>query len=233
MATENPTAAIQPPLNELARLVVALPLDATLYSSTHFVAIVWDDDAGVPRPSFLGAPDAGLPYLAPYRLIGDLCGDRAMRSVDGALRVRQRIVTPEAYLGLWRTAMQAPITAQELADRHGLKILVTLGAALAPARLATRVWTCSPFNDFHDFEATYGPRFVLGPTASGASGFELTLDLCEPRSARDAFYGKALVMDRKDAEGRVHTSLVSMATGPRDLPSESGGQAALFTEVAA
>lgn len=231
MSTNHVPAVAQSPLNELARAVIGLPLDATLYSSPHFVAIVWDDGP-TPRPSILGAEDTALPYFASYQLINRLCGDRAMRTVDGTLRVRQRTLTPEAYLGLWRAAMQAPLTPQELASRFSLKILVTLGAALAPARLASRVWTSSPFESFLDFEAAYGSRFVLSPTASGASGFELTLDLCAPQAARDAFYGRALVTDRKDAEGHVHTSLMSVGTGPCVLPDGSS-QSSLFEENAA
>ncbi|UEC01674.1 hypothetical protein [Burkholderia vietnamiensis] len=231
MSANHVPAAPQPPLNELARAVVELPLDATLYSSQHFIAIVWDDGPS-PGPSILGAEDTALPYFAPYQLVSRLCGDRAMRAVDGALRVRQRTLAPETYLGLWRSAMQAPLTPQDLASRFGLKILVTLGAALAPARLASRVWTSSPFESFLDFEAAYGARFVLGPTASGASGFELTLDLCAPQAARDAFYGRALVTDRQDAEGQVHTSLVPTGTGPCTLPDGSP-QNSLFEENAA
>lgn len=229
MPTENTPAAIAPPLNEYARAVVALPSDATFYSDTRFVAIAWDDagDGHMPRPAIVGA-DRALPYLAPYELIDLLCGDRAMKAVDGALQVRHRTLTPEAYLGLWRAALAAPLQAQELGSQHGLKILVTLGAALQPARRASRVWSSSPFAGFHDFEAAYGPRFVLGPTASGASGFELTLDLCEPLAARDAFYARALVTDRDDAEGFVRTSLVATDRIQRPMPPDQS-QAALFT----
>ncbi|WP_406625360.1 hypothetical protein [Acidovorax sp. SDU_ACID1] len=233
MSIENTPAAVKPPLNELARAVVALPLDATFYESPHFVAIVWDGDGHAAIPSILDTGSAGLPYLPAYRLIDHLCGDRAMRTVDGTLRVRQRIVTPESYLGLWRTAMQCALAPEELATQHGLKIVITLGAALAPARLASRVWSSSPFKDFHDLEATYEARFVLGPTASGASGFELALDLRELQAARDAFYGQAMVMDRRDAEGRVSASLLPIrGTGPSILPDASR-QPALFEENAA
>lgn len=230
MPTENMPAAIAPPLNEYARAVVALPPDATFYSDTRFVAIAWDDAGGgdTPRPVIVGA-DRALPYLAPYELIDLLCGDRAMKAVDGALQVRHRTLTPEAYLGLWRSSLAAPLQAQDLGLQHGLKILVTLGAALEPVRRASRVWSTSPFANFHDFEAAYGPRFVLGPTASGASGFELTLDLREPLAARDAFYARALVNDRDDAEGFVRTSLVATGSIRRPLPLDQG-QPALFTE---
>lgn len=233
MPTESTPSASQLPVNEIARAVVALPKDATLYGDTHFVAIVWDapGDGNAPRPSILGADSLALPYLPPYRLIDLLCGDRAMRAVDGSLQVRQRKVTPEAYLGLWRAALLVAFTPDELADRLGLKVLVTLGAALAPARQARSSWTSSPFKGFADFEAAYGARFVLGPTASGASGFHVTLDLREATAARDAFYGRDFVSDRDDAEGYVEMALVSERTALHALPAD-GAQAGLFEEDA-
>jgi hypothetical protein len=233
MPTETTSAAIEPPQNEYDRAVVALPSNATLYGDTRFVAITWDDegDGHMPRPAILGAQHSGLPYLARYELIDRLCGDRAMRTVDGALQVRRKPLTPEAYLGLWRAAIKAPLNAEELASQHGLKILVTLGAALEPARRVRPVWTTSPFKSFRGFEAAYGPRFVLGPTASGASGFELTLDLREPRAARDAFYAQDFVTHRDDGEGHVRTSLVSTDRIQRPLPSDQR-QDALFSESA-
>lgn len=220
MPTDTTPAAAQPPLNEIARAVVALPEDATFYNDTRFVAIAWDDpgDAGAPRPTILGAEHGGLPYVASYQLIDLLCGDRAMRAVDGTLRLRHRMVTPEAYLGMWRAALLVPFTPDELASRLGWTIRVTLGAALAAARQARSHWSTSPFESFAAFEATYGPRFVQVPTASGAPGFELTLDLREPTAARDAFYGRDLVTDREDAEGQVRTALAAIGTAGRALP---------------
>ncbi len=231
MPTETISAAIQP-LNEFARAVVALPKDATLYSDTHFMAIAWDqpDDASAPRPTILGAGRGVLPYLPAYRLINLLCGDRAMRTVDGTLRVCRRTVTPEAYLGLWRAALQAALSPEELADQLGLKILVTLGAALASARQASSCWTTSPFKSFSEFEEAYSSRFTLGPTARGASGFRITLDLREATAARDAFYGRDLVTNRDDAEGCVEVALVPMDAGERIWPSTEA-QPSLFGEV--
>lgn len=230
MPTEHISAAGQPPLNELGRVAVALPAEATLYGDTHFVAIAWDSasDGTEPQPTILGADRQALPYLPRYRLIDLLCGDRAMRTVDGALRVQHRTVTPEAYLGLWRAALQQPLEPAALAERHGLKILVTLGAALAPVRTSRSTWTSSPFATFAEFEATYGARFTGITMADGQPGFELVLDLREPDAARDAFYAESFVTQRNDAAGHVRMSLAPSGTGPRRQPT--GGEQAAFFE---
>jgi hypothetical protein len=233
MPTDLTSAATQPPINEVARAAVVLPTDATLYSDTRFVAIAWDDpgDGSQPQASILGADGRTLPYLARFQLIDLLCGDRAMRAVDGTLQVCHRAVTPEAYLGLWRSALKVPLTPADLAERFGLTIVVTLGAALATARLVRSGWTTSPFAGFAEFEAAYGSRFVPGPTATGAPGFELTLDLREATAARDAFYGRAFVTDRSVTEGHVHMALAAIDVAVRALPSD-GVQAGLFQETA-
>lgn len=218
MLNESDRAALKLPRNELDRAVIALPADATIYGATQYVAVVWDHwyttllgGIQVRRPSILGHAGDRLPYLAEYQLINLLCGDRAMCAVDGELRVRGERRSPEDYLGLWRHALAHPRSPDWLATERNLRVLITLEAVLEPARAARCGWTGSPFPTFADFEAAYGHRFVVCDAKDVAPRFELVLDLREPNAARDAFYARSILTDRKDAAGRVSTLLAPTA----------------------
>ncbi len=218
MSNDSVRAAPKLPRNELARAVIAVPTDATIYGGTQYIAVVWDHwyttllgGFEISRPSILGPAGNTLPYLTDYRLIDLLCSDRAMCTVDGKLRVLDRQFSPEDYLGLWRYALKHPRSADWLASEHNLRILITLEAALEPARAARCGWSGSPFPTFAEFEAAHGQRFVLSDARDGAQRFELVLDLREPTAARDAFYAGSLLRDREDAGGVVSVSLSSTA----------------------
>lgn len=198
-----------PTINEHARAAIALPVDTTFYSDTQYIAIAWDipGDGSAPRPDILFSEPNHLPFLPKYRLIDLLCGDRARKAVDGTLRVQGRVVKPEAYLGLWRAALTEALTPSTLADHYGLRLLVTLGAALEPVHAAKSSWTSSPFTTFSEFEGLYGDRFTHAPTADGRPGLELTLDLRQPNAARDAFYAESLISRNAAAASYVRTWL--------------------------
>lgn len=88
------------PINEVARAAIVLPKDTSFYSSPLFIAVAFDVDAHSVTPTVLGASRSTLPFLAAYEIFSTLCGDRAMRTVDGCLRVNGDVITPESYLGL-------------------------------------------------------------------------------------------------------------------------------------
>lgn len=230
MLTDHTVAARPLPQNETGRTLVAIPPDATFYSTTQYIAIAWDSEPPAPtghapcaRAVILGDADHSLPYLADYSLINLLCSDRAMRTIGGQLRVGGRIVSPEDYLGLWRVALALPLTPAELAQKLGLQIVVTLGAALEQARSARCGWTGSPFPTFAEFESTYGHRFTVNTERSGPQRFELELDLREANAARDAFYARSILQDRDEA---CATTTVSLR--PIDNPERTGSQSQLF-----
>jgi hypothetical protein len=213
----------QPVCHEHARAVVALPENATFYDGTHYVPIVWESipQSPTPQPGIVGDHRDGLPYFPAWRLIDLLCSDRARRTVEGQLRDGFQIVTPERYLGLWREALARPLTADDLAGRHGLSLRVTLGAMLERERGARCPWNSSPFDTFEDFEALYGGRFVRRALSSGHVCFEVTLDLREPDAACHVFYAHALLSRQKEAQPAIHVDLVPVAGQPCPIPDAS------------
>jgi len=214
-------AATQPPtINEHFRSVIALPINVTFYDEIQYIAITWDalNDGLTPRPRILHARAGLLPYLPAYRLIDLLCDDRAKKSVDGTLRVQGRAIRPETYLGLWRTALAEALTPTQFAARWGLRVFLTVGATLEPARSSKCSWTSSPFPTFEAFEALHGSRFLHQLTADGRPGFALTMDLREPDAARDAFYAEALLSENPDAACYVRTRLAPIISEPPTLP---------------
>lgn len=218
-----------PTVNEHARAAVALPVDTKFYNDTQYIPITWDvraDDSAAPAEILFSRP-GHLPYYPKYRLIDLLCDDRARQAVDGTLRVQGRVVTPEAYLGLWRTALTDALTPEQLAARCGLRLLVTLGAALEPVRTAKSSWTSSPFATFETFEGLYGDRFTRAPMADGRPGFELTLDLRQPNAARDAFYAESLISRNAETASYVRTWL-SAEGADSSAPAYPERQKSLF-----
>src|SRR5688500_16559902 len=122
-----------PMVDEVDRIVVRLPDDATFYSTPLFVAIaVYLGDEGI-RPVML-RPDHRVRFLAQYEVMSLLCDDRAQLSVDGQLRCRGGRVTPEHYLGLWRKVLLAPLSAQELYEQHGWSLIAQLKGPLSDPR---------------------------------------------------------------------------------------------------
>jgi hypothetical protein len=234
MSTAITSAVIQPLINEHARVVLALPKDTTFYSEARFVPIVWEGvgNEPTPQPLILDSEEGSLPYLPRWRLIDYLCLHRAMQTVDGRLQVQRKVVTPERYLGLWRTALEQPITAETLARDYGSCIQITLGAPLDKMRGKRNSWTSSPFQVFEEFEAAYGHRFVLGASATGEPCFQLTLDLREPEAARHSFYAETMLAGMDGALVRA-TITPATAMDAQPFPENQGEQTCLFEGVAA
>jgi hypothetical protein len=127
-------------VDEVDRIAVRLPDDATFYGTPMFVAIAVDLGCEGIEPVLLGQHHR-LRFLAQYEVMSLLCDDRAQLAVDGQLRCRGARVTPEHYLALWRKALLAPLSAQELYEQHGWSLIARLKGrcrthAGATARLA-------------------------------------------------------------------------------------------------
>lgn len=197
-------------INEIERVAIVLPEGTTFYDDQRFVAVAWEAAAmREPIRQVIGSHRNSLPFLAPYELVNHLCGDRAMRTVDGSLRVNGQIITPERYLGLWRAALQHPLTATQFTQRYGQQVLLVLGGPVTPLRGQRSSWTSSPFAHFDDFEATYRDRIDYRTDESGEH-FEIALDLCEPNAARDAFYAASFIRGTElEKQGQVEVRLQS------------------------
>ena len=122
------------------------------------------------------------------------------------------------------------VSPAQLADRHGLRILVTLGAALEAVRTAKSPWTSSLFKTFAAFEDAYGSRFTSTPVSDDRPGFELTLDLCEPDAARLTFYAHSLIRRHDEATSHVRIELAPSGPSSR-LPPLLHQQASLWESV--
>lgn len=181
---------IRSKIDEIDRIAVRLPADTTFYGTPMHVAMAVDADGEASVPVLLGQQH-GLRYLAQYELVSLLCEGRAQLTVDGQLRCGGRRVSPEQYLGLWRKALSAPTSAQDLYEERGWTLAVRLDGPLSDAIWEDRKsgWTCCPFQTFAAFRARYANRLAL--RADGR--FTLDIDLAEPDGPRNAFYGRSLL----------------------------------------
>lgn len=170
-------------INEVARAVIALPPDATIYSSTVYLAVAFDASGDQVAPTLLTRGSSkSLGYLAFYELIGYLlCGDRAQRTVDGSLVVGGKVVTPEAYLALWRSAKDSAYSTDSFKARHGLSLIATISGPVDRMAQYRSSWTSAPFKTFARTRYAENLEVIDGR-------FQLRLDLAEPNVARDAYY---------------------------------------------
>jgi hypothetical protein len=213
MSTYDSMCDRQPPINEVDRVVIALPADTTFYSNVHYVAVAFDASSEAVTPSILGSSRC-LAFLPRHQIFSALCGDRSIRSVDHHLLVKGKPVTPEQYLGLWRTALKQPCSSDEFADRRGYALIAVLGGVLEKLRGVSSPRTSSPFPMFDDFEAAYSDKMVL---LDEGCKFRLELDLRQENTARDAFYGEALlaqVDDRCDVSASLMLRQIEVPGNP-------------------
>jgi hypothetical protein len=179
-------------VDEIDRITIRLPTDATVFRTPTFLALTLDAEAGsnTPVPSLLPEHEC-LRYLAQYELMSVLCARRAQWAVDGRLRCQGSRVTPERYLGLWRKALTEPLSPQEVFDQRGWSLVARLNGPLSDASLMKRKsgWTCCPFQTFGGFQARYRDRLQ----DDGTQRFSVDIDLAEPDGARNAFHGRSLL----------------------------------------
>lgn len=201
-------------VNEVERLAVRLPTDATVSRTRTFLAVTLDvnSDTHAPAPDLL-PEHAGLRYLAQYELMSVLCAHRAQQTVDGRLRCRGSRITPEQYLGLWRKALAEALTPQELYDQRGWSLAARLQGPLPAAELRDRKsgWTCCPFQTFGGFHARYRDRMV----PEGTQRFRVDIDLAEPDGPRNAHYGRCLLSSVLGHEGAWSAQLALVLEDPR------------------
>ncbi len=210
----RPDAGQRLAINERTRVVIALPDGTTFYSDRLYIGVAFDLMGNTMIPNVLG-PSSGLPFLARYNIMSLLCGGRAMGTVDGTVIVNGETITPERYLGIWRTAIAEPLTAAQFTERHGYEIVAVLGGSLDPLRGTRTSWSSSPFKTFDDFEAAY-----RGHMAYYDEGwrFRIELDLRRDNAARDAFYLQSFLScaDQRDA-----AFIAFNPVGPTQMPCAS------------
>lgn len=177
------------PVNEIGRFLVKLPENATFYGDPHYVPIAFEATDDGCESRIVGIPQARLAYLPQYRVIGALCADRAQRTVDEALVVCGKPITPERYLALWRQGLVEAQAPAILTAQHGLRIGAVIEAPLAPLWKAKSPWSGSPFETFDELHV----RYALQIEDLSDGRFRLEFDLRVDDAARDAFYAEAIV----------------------------------------
>lgn len=229
----RPDAQHPQPINEVARVAIVLPEDTCFYSDHRFIAVAFHatstDGTAYIVHEILGASRSCLPFLAGYEIFSRLCGDRAMRTVDDALRVNGETITPECYLGLWRTAIGQPLTPSRFTERFGYSIYAVLGGQFDGLRGKRKSWSSSPFETFDDFEAAYRDRIDY---LDDGRCFRIDLDLGLAHAARDAFYLEAFLSSAGQCEGSG-TSVVLKPVDPSRMPFAVTpvAQSELFTSI--
>lgn len=225
----RPDAQHLQPINEVARVAVVLPEDTCFYSDQRFIAVAFDASADGVTYEILGASRPCLPFFAGYEIFSRLCGDRAMRTVDGALRANGETVTPERYLGLWRTAIGQPLTPSRFTEHYGYAAYAALGGRFDGLRGKRKSWSSSPFETFDDFEAVYRDRIAY---LDDGRCFRIELDLGLAHAARDAFYLEAFLSSAGQCEGS-DTSVVlkQVALSRTPFAAAPAAQSELFTST--
>lgn len=209
-----------PTANEVGRVVIHLPDDATFYRDRSYLPIAIDLVDGTQIPSLLRSDSHGIDYMAGYEIFSALCSDRAQRTVERSLLVDNAPITPEGYLGLWRSAIGNSMPPEAASKTLGIQAVAVLQAPLAAMAGARSSWTSCPFGAFEAFQAKY--RRELNASDDGV--FTLELDLARPEAARDAYYAASMVSSRLRQGAIVWRASIELRTSPRQA-----GQVSLFT----
>lgn len=205
--------------NEVGRVIIHLPDDATFYRDRSYLPIAIDLVDGKQIPSLLRSDEHGIDYMAGYEIFSALCSDRAQRTVDRRLLVDAAPITPERYLSLWRSAIGCSIPPEEASKTLGIQAVAVLQAPLAAMAGASSSWTSCPFGAFEAFQAKY--RRELNVSDDGV--FTLELDLARPEAARDAYYAASMVSTRLRQGSIVWRASIELRTSSRQV-----GQVSLF-----
>ncbi len=214
-------------VNEIDRVVIVLPNDTSFYNTPLFIAVAFDANPQGIAPDIIGASRMNLPFLAGYQLFSRLCGDRAMRTVDGDLCVSGEVVTPERYLALWRTAIGQPLTPDELTDRYAYSVYAVLGGRLEGLRGQRSCWNSSPFETFDHFEAAYRERIDY---LDDNRQFRVEFDLKQIHAARDVFYLESFLSSANQLqESRSSIELKPVALSQPHLATMPSAQPDLFS----
>lgn len=211
-----------PPANEIGRVVIHLPDDATFYRHRSYLPIAIDLVDGTQIPSLLRSDSHGIDYMAGYEVFSALCSNRAQRTVDRSLLVDNEHITPERYLGLWRSAIGNSMPPEAASKALAIQAVAVLQAPLAALAGARSSWTSCPFGAFEAFQDKY--RCELKVSNDGV--FTLELDLARPEAARDAYYAASMVSTRLRHAPAGWRASIELRTSPRVT-----GQVSLFAVV--
>jgi hypothetical protein len=154
-------------INEIARWVIKLP-DQTYGSDIY--AFVAQDDTGF---TLLDEPNQS------YSLIGDLCnrGKRAWLTVDQTLLGNGKPIAPEAYLRLWRKALEQATSPQAFVQQTGQTIAFDFSIDLERDSKNTSNWHGSHYHSIAQFIGEYGSSLTPADTALNVS-----IDFREPKA---------------------------------------------------
>lgn len=208
-----------PPANEVGRVIIHLPDDATFYRDRSYLPIAIDLVDGKQIPSLLRSDEHGIDYMAGYEIFSALCSDRAQRTVDRRLLANAAPITPERYLSLWRSAIGSSIPPEEASKTLGIQAVAVLQAPLAAMTGARSSWTSCPFGAFEAFQTKY--RHDQNVSDDGV--FTLELDLARPEAARDAYYAASMVSTRLRQGSIAWRASIELRKSPREI-----GQVSLF-----
>lgn len=200
------------PINEIDRVVIHLPDDAMFYSHRSYLPVAIDLIDGEQQPTLLRHGDRGISYMAQYEIFSVLCSDRAQKAVDHQLLAAGKPVTPERYLGLWRTAIAESVTAAVAKAELGIQAVAVLRAPLAAMSDAKSSWTSCPFGTFARFQAAYGHLFKHCDDGT----FALELDLAIAGCAQAAYYGASMMCNKFDrGSSSWHAGILIRRVGTR------------------
>lgn len=147
--------------------------------------------------------------------------------MDGSLRVDGDVVTPERYLGLWRTAIAQPLMPEQFAERHAVCAYVELGGRFEGLRGRRASWSSSPFETFDHFEAAYLERIDY---MDDNERFRVEFDLRQTHAARDAFYLESFLSYANQLEeSRSSIALKPFVPSHTSLPAMPPAQTDFFT----
>jgi hypothetical protein len=218
-----------PPVNEVARVAIVLAEDTSFYRDQRYIAVAFDAAASGVMHEILGASRRSLPFLGGDEIFSHLCEDRAIRTVDGSLRTNGETITPERYLGLWRSAISQPWTPSAFTERYGYAAFAVLGGCLDRLRGKRTCWRSSPFETFDDVEAAHRERIAY---LDDGRRFRIELDLRLAHAARDAFYLESF-LSLADQGERSDSSIVLKVIDPsRPSAAISAARSDLFTPTA-
>lgn len=177
------------PINEIDRVVIQLPDDAMFYRDRRYLPVIIDLVDGARQPALLASSENDIHYVAQYEIFSALCRDRAQKAVDLGLLVAAAPITPERYLGIWRTAIAGAVPPETAAQQHGIHAYAVLRAPLAAMAGVKSPWTTCPFGSFDAFRAKYGDQFQFADDGT----FTLQLALAAPEHASAAFYAASMM----------------------------------------
>lgn len=217
------------PINEVARVAIVLPKDTTFYSDQIFIPVAFDAVANGVTHEILGASRSGLPFFASCGIFSYLCGDRAMRTVDGMLRISGEAITPECYLALWRKAIAQPLSPVEFTERYGYAAYALLNGRSEHLRGKRKSWSSSPFETFDDFETAYRDQIAY---VDDNRRFRIELDLRWQHAARDAFYLESFLSAGDEREQSASSVVLKEADPSHPVAAHSAVQPDLFPPTA-